>query len=161
MTDSILLEVLTPERRVFSAQVSDLQFPTARLGYYGILPGHTPLVTPLGDGLVYYTQNDQKHWLTVFGGFAEVEIERGGAIGDHGGWAHVLDADREWPPSARLTRSRPNAVATRGQIISSYANARSTDRSHSIRIPRNPRGFASPTAGCASERWRRSRRRRH
>ena len=72
MSDPILLEVLTPERQIFSAQVAELQFPTADRGYYGILPGHTPLITPAGDGLVSFTRNDSKHWLTVFGGFAEV-----------------------------------------------------------------------------------------
>jgi F-type H+-transporting ATPase subunit epsilon len=72
MADSILLEVLTPERLIFSAEVADLQFPTAENGYYGILPGHTPLITPVGDGLVSFTQESGKHWLTVFGGFAEV-----------------------------------------------------------------------------------------
>ena len=72
MSDPILLEVVTPERKVFSAQVSELQFPTATRGYYGILPGHTPLVTPVGNGLLYFVQNGEKHWLTVFGGFAEV-----------------------------------------------------------------------------------------
>ena len=72
MTDSILLEVLTPERRVLSAQVAELQFPTAANGMYGILPGHTPLMTELGDGLISYQQDGASHWLTVFGGFAEV-----------------------------------------------------------------------------------------
>ena len=72
MTDSILLEVLTPERRILSAQVSELQFPSADRGMYGILPGHTPLMTELGDGLITNTEDGQSHWLTVFGGFAEV-----------------------------------------------------------------------------------------
>jgi F-type H+-transporting ATPase subunit epsilon len=71
-TDPILLEVLTPERQVFSAQVAELQFPTADNGYYGILPGHTPLMTAVGEGLVSFTRGDAKHWLTVFGGFAQV-----------------------------------------------------------------------------------------
>ena len=75
MSDAILLEVLTPERRVFSAQVAELQFPTADRGYYGILPGHTPLMTEVGHGLITYTQNGEKHTLTVFGGFAEVGPE--------------------------------------------------------------------------------------
>jgi F-type H+-transporting ATPase subunit epsilon len=73
--DHILLEVVTPERRVLSTHVSELQFRTATRGYYGILPGHTPILTPLGDGLLYYTQNGEKLWLTVFGGFAEVGPE--------------------------------------------------------------------------------------
>jgi F-type H+-transporting ATPase subunit epsilon len=72
MSDHILLEVVTPERRVLSTHVSELQFRTATRGYYGILPGHTPILTPLGDGLLLYSQGGEKHWLTVFGGFAEV-----------------------------------------------------------------------------------------
>lgn len=75
MSDHILLEVVTPERRVLSTHVSELQFRTAARGYYGILPGHTPTLTPLGDGLLYYTHKDEKRWITVFGGFAEVGPE--------------------------------------------------------------------------------------
>ena len=76
MSDRILLEVVTPERPVFSAEVSEVQFPTAFRGYYCILPGHTPLMTPVGDGLLYFVKDGQRHWLTVFGGFAEVGPER-------------------------------------------------------------------------------------
>lgn len=72
MSEPILLEVVTPQRRVFSAQVSEVEFPSADRGYYGILPGHTPVMTPVGQGLLYYTQDGRRHWLTVFGGFAEV-----------------------------------------------------------------------------------------
>jgi len=72
MSEPILLDVVTPESRVFSAHVSEIQFPTADCGYYGILPGHTPLITPLGQGLLYYTMGGEKHWLAIFGGFAEV-----------------------------------------------------------------------------------------
>nr|WP_320133303.1 ATP synthase F1 subunit epsilon [uncultured Holophaga sp.] len=75
MANSIKLEILTPERLVFSASVSDLQFPSSD-GYYGILPDHTPVLTPLGDGLVFYNQDGQSKCLTVFGGFAEVLPDR-------------------------------------------------------------------------------------
>ena len=76
MDGHLLLEIVTPERKVFSAEVSELSFPTAHRGYYGILPGHTPVMTPVGDGLITYIQNGQKHLLTVFGGFAEVGPDR-------------------------------------------------------------------------------------
>lgn len=76
MSQTIKLEVVTPERPVFSAEVAEVQFPTAARGYYGILPGHTPLMTEVGDGLLYYIQDGQKHWITVFGGFAEVGPDR-------------------------------------------------------------------------------------
>lgn len=76
MDGHLFLEVVTPERKVFSAEVSELSFPTAHRGYYGILPGHTPIMTPVGNGLITYIQNGQKHLLTVFGGFAEVGPDR-------------------------------------------------------------------------------------
>lgn len=76
MAQTIKLEVVTPERPVFSADVAEVQFPTANRGYYGILPGHTPLMTEVGDGLLYYIQEGRKHWITVFGGFAEVGPDR-------------------------------------------------------------------------------------
>ena len=94
MSDTILLEVLTPERRVFSAQVSELQFPTAEMGYYGILPGHTPLVTALGQGLVFYTEGDRKHWLTVFGGFAEVGPDHVVILARVSETVDMIDVDR-------------------------------------------------------------------
>lgn len=94
MSEPILLEVLTSERRVFAAQVSELQFLTADLGYYGILPGHTPLVTPLGDGLLTYTQRGEKHGLTVFGGFAEVGPDHVTILAGKAETPDMLDADQ-------------------------------------------------------------------
>lgn len=71
-TDAIRLEVITPEHRVLSTQAAEVQFPTATRGYYGILPGHTPVVTPVGDGLIHYVSEGRRRCLTVFGGVAEV-----------------------------------------------------------------------------------------
>jgi len=72
MSSSLRLEVVTPEGKVFSSDVSELQFPTRYCGYYGILPDHTPVLAPLGDGLVTCLSGGKKAVLTVFGGFAEV-----------------------------------------------------------------------------------------
>jgi F-type H+-transporting ATPase subunit epsilon len=73
--NNLKLEVMTPEGRVFSSDVSEIQFPTAFQGYYGILPGHTPVLTPLGDGTINCldaSAGGKKVTLTVSGGFAEV-----------------------------------------------------------------------------------------
>ena len=72
MADPILLEVLTPERKVLATRASDVQFATLHRGTYGILPDHTPVMTPLGDGLLTYTREAKPHRLAIFGGFAEV-----------------------------------------------------------------------------------------
>ena len=92
MDGHLLLEVVTPERKVFSAEVSELSFPTAHRGYYGILPGHTPVMTPVGDGLITYVQNGQKFLLTVFGGFAEVGPDRVTILARESETPEMLDA---------------------------------------------------------------------
>lgn len=94
MSDHILLEVVTPERRILSAHVSELQFRTATRGYYGILPGHTPILTPLGDGLLYYVQNGEKRWITVFGGFAEVGPEHVSILARRSETLDMLDVEQ-------------------------------------------------------------------
>lgn len=94
MSEPILLEVVTPQRRVFSAQVSEVQFPTADRGYYGVLPGHTPVMTPVGQGLLYYTQEGQRHWLTVFGGFAEVGPDRVTVLARESETVDMIDLDQ-------------------------------------------------------------------
>ena len=110
MSDTILLEVLTPERRIFSAAVSELQFPTAEMGYYGILPGHTPLVTALGSGLINYTQDGQKHWLTVFGGFAEVGPDHVTVLARISETVDMIDVDRAEAARARAQKAIKDAV---------------------------------------------------
>lgn len=94
MSDRIQLEVVTPERPVFSAEVAEVQFPTAFRGYYGILPGHTPLMTAVGDGLLYFVKDGQRHWLTVFGGFAEVGPERVTILARESETVEMIDLER-------------------------------------------------------------------
>ncbi len=102
MDGHLLLEVVTPERKVFSAEVSELSFPTAERGYYGILPGHTPVMTPVGDGLLTYIQNGQKRMLTIFGGFAEVGPDHVTILARESETPEMLDA-------AALESARQNA----------------------------------------------------
>ena len=72
MSDTLKLEVVTPDRQVLSDRVSEVQFPTANRGYYGVLPGHTPVMTEVGDGVISFVKEGRSHGLTVFGGFADI-----------------------------------------------------------------------------------------
>jgi F-type H+-transporting ATPase subunit epsilon len=94
MSDTLKLEVVTPERQVISERVSEVQFPTAERGYYGVLPGHTPVMTAVGDGLLTYVKDGQKHWLTVFGGFAEIGPDRLTLLARASETADMIDTDR-------------------------------------------------------------------
>jgi F-type H+-transporting ATPase subunit epsilon len=94
MSDTLKLEVVTPDRMVLSDRVSEVQFPTADRGYYGVLPGHTPVMTEVGDGLLTFVKDGQKHWLTVFGGFAEVGPDRVTVLARASETADLIDVGR-------------------------------------------------------------------
>ena len=69
--DKLILEIVTPERQVIRAFVSEVLLPGTN-GYLGILPGHTPLFTTLSLGEVVFKQKDQQFYLFLSGGFAEI-----------------------------------------------------------------------------------------
>jgi F-type H+-transporting ATPase subunit epsilon len=71
LPDRIELEVVTPERHVLAAQVDSVEVP-GRDGYLGVLPGHAPLLTELGIGLLTYRESGSAHVLVVTKGYAEV-----------------------------------------------------------------------------------------
>jgi F-type H+-transporting ATPase subunit epsilon len=71
----LTLDVVTPERRLVSQQVDEVQLPGAE-GYFGVLPGHTPLLATLQVGELWYRVGQEKHYLAVAFGFAEVLPDR-------------------------------------------------------------------------------------
>ncbi len=71
----IKLEIVTPERLLLSEEVEEVTLPGSE-GYLGILPGHLPLLTMLGVGVLSYRQGGQKQHFAVSGGFAEVLGDR-------------------------------------------------------------------------------------
>src|SRR6202453_2262133 len=72
MADTIELEVVTPERQLVKESVTEAQVP-AKEGYIGVLPGHAPLLSLLGSGvLTYNPQGGARKVLAIHGGFVEV-----------------------------------------------------------------------------------------
>ena len=110
MSGNLRLDVVTPKGRVFSSDVSEIQFPSASRGCYGILPGHTPVLTPLGDGLLTCLAEGRATTLTVFGGFAEA------------GPGHVTILARESETADSLDENEINEKLRRAE--NSYRDAK-------------------------------------
>jgi F-type H+-transporting ATPase subunit epsilon len=127
--DAIQLEVLTPERQIISVQVMELQFPTLHNGYYGVLPGHTPVVTPVGDGLVTFVKDSKKHWVTVFGGFAEVAQDRVTILARVSETVDMIDVER-----AKSARIRALQAASEARVERDLDNAQASLRASLIRL---------------------------
>jgi F-type H+-transporting ATPase subunit epsilon len=71
----LTLEIVTPERALVTEQVDEVELPGAE-GYFGVLPGHTPLLASLTVGEMWYRiGNDTVHLALAFG-FAEVLPDR-------------------------------------------------------------------------------------
>jgi F-type H+-transporting ATPase subunit epsilon len=71
----LTLEIVTPDRAVAHAEVDEVEIP-GQDGYLGVLPGHTPLLTSLKVGEMWYRQGGERHFLSVAFGFAEVLPDR-------------------------------------------------------------------------------------
>jgi F-type H+-transporting ATPase subunit epsilon len=72
---TLTLEIVTPERALVSREVDEVQLPGAE-GYFGVLPAHTPLLATLQVGELWYRVGQEKHYLAVAFGFAEVLPDR-------------------------------------------------------------------------------------
>jgi len=71
----ILLEIVTPDRALIREEVDEMQLPGSE-GYLGVLPGHTPLLTTLKVGELWYRVGAEKHYLAIAGGFVEILPDR-------------------------------------------------------------------------------------
>ena len=70
-----LLEIVTPERKVFSGEVENVYLPGTE-GELGALPGHAPLVTGVSPGELRYKVDGKIEELAIGSGFAEVTQEK-------------------------------------------------------------------------------------
>lgn len=77
----IRLEIVTPERLLLSEDVDEITIPGSD-GYFGILPGHLPLLTTLGIGTLGFRKGQSKVAFSVSGGFAEVLPDRAVVMAD-------------------------------------------------------------------------------
>jgi F-type H+-transporting ATPase subunit epsilon len=93
MPDTFELEVTTPERELVKDQVEEAQIP-GKNGYFGVLPGHAPLLTELGTGFMYYTIGGKRRYLSVAGGFAEVLSDRVRILANASERAEEIDVER-------------------------------------------------------------------
>ena len=83
MAETLLFQLVSPERMLVEEQVTEVQIP-AREGYIGVLPGHAPLLSELmaGGVLTYHTSSGPQKVVAVYGGFVEVLPDRVRVLAD-------------------------------------------------------------------------------
>jgi F-type H+-transporting ATPase subunit epsilon len=71
MADKILLEVVTPEKKVLSEMV-DIVVAPGEEGEFGVLPHHIPFLTKLKVGELRFRIGATTRFIAIMGGYAEV-----------------------------------------------------------------------------------------
>ena len=103
LPEKIELEVVTPERFVLDEKVESIEMP-GKDGYLGILPGHAPLLTELGVGILTYQKGAEVRRLTVVNGYAEVLPDRVIVLAEVSERAEEIDVQR-----ARIAAERAHS----------------------------------------------------
>jgi len=89
----LALEIVTPDRALVREDVDEVQLP-GQEGYFGVLPGHTPLLAMLKVGELWYRIGQEKHYLAIAGGFVEVLPDRVTVLAQIAERAHEIDVAR-------------------------------------------------------------------
>jgi F-type H+-transporting ATPase subunit epsilon len=92
-TNTIQLEVVTPERLVVNDTAEYIEIP-GKTGYLGVLPGHAPLITELAVGEISYRNGSQTKRLSVAWGFAEVLQDKVTILAETAEKAEEIDTAR-------------------------------------------------------------------
>jgi len=89
----LTLEIVTPDELLLHETVDEVEIPGAD-GYFGVLPGHTPLLATLQVGELWYRKGSERHFLSIAFGFAEVLPDRVTILAQIGEKAETIDIDR-------------------------------------------------------------------
>ena len=91
--EKLLLEIVTPERRVVREEVDEVVCPGVE-GEFGVLPGHTPFLTALKIGELSYRMGEQRRYIALTWGYAQVDSDRVEILADMAETAEEIDLRR-------------------------------------------------------------------
>ena len=89
----LTLEIVTPERRVLSAQVDEVRAPGEK-GGFGIRLNHEPFMAALEPGRLTYLEGGREHHYAIGGGFLQVADDKVMVLADTAEAQADIDVDR-------------------------------------------------------------------
>ena len=93
MAEKILLEVVTPDRKLLAAEADVVVCPGVE-GQFGVLHGHIPFLSALDIGVMYYRDGAKTESLSVSGGFAEVTGKKVTIVAEAAELGREIDIER-------------------------------------------------------------------
>jgi len=112
------LQIVSAERSLVNERVDEVEVPGAD-GYFGVLPGHTPLLALLGAGELWYRKGAERVYLSIAFGFAEVQPDRVTILAQIAEKADEIDVAR-----AEAARKRAEERLTQSTVDMDFERAR-------------------------------------
>ena len=100
---SLQLNIVSAERSLVDERVDEVEIPGAD-GYFGVLPGHTPMLAALSVGELWYRKGQEKTYLAIAYGFAEVLPDRVTILAQLAERAEEIEVERAEAARARAAR---------------------------------------------------------
>lgn len=136
MAKTFRLEIVTPEKLVFSEDVVSLVAP-ADEGYLGVLAGHAPLLAALKPGEIRIRRDSGESLFATSGGFMEVLPKKTSILCESAELPETVDV-------ARAEKARQRArerLATPGKDVDrERAEAAASRAENRLRIAKKKRG---------------------
>jgi F-type H+-transporting ATPase subunit epsilon len=123
---SFHLDIITPERKVFSEDISSVVVPTAN-GQIGVLASHEPLFSALTEGEIKVSMGNKEYFLAIGEGFMEVTKKGVNILVTRAFHAHELNEteikkaqaaakDALTKPTPQLDRAAAQAILRRSML---------------------------------------------
>ena len=93
MAERLTLELATPSRLVVSAEVDEVVIPGSQ-GYFGVLPGHAPLLATLGIGELRIRKGGTEEAFAIVGGFVQVRPDKVVVMAETADMASEIDVEK-------------------------------------------------------------------
>ncbi len=119
MANLIKLEIVTPDRNLMSEDVEYVGAPCVS-GEFGVLHNHTPFLTALSIGSLFYKKEGRKYYVFVSGGFTEVTPTKVSILAEVAEKAEEISLER-----ARKARERAEQRLQQEKEQIDYARAKS------------------------------------
>lgn len=115
----LTLEIVTPDHALVTDTVDEVVVPGTE-GFFGILPGHTPLLATLAIGEMWYRKGSEKVYLALAGGFVEVLPDKVTVLAQLAERAEDIDVARaeraRQRAEERMVRPSPDCDLERARV---------------------------------------------
>jgi F-type H+-transporting ATPase subunit epsilon len=108
MADELMLEIVTPEKMVFSGTIEEVTIPGTE-GEFGVLRGHEPFLSSVDIGELSFIKDGKKTYYAVNTGYAEVTSEKVTILIETAEKSGEIDKDR-------ALKAKDNAEARLNQL---------------------------------------------